>query len=94
MGHLEIHKVLVLSTAHMTEEDSVKLQAECGPAHYELGEYGWLVLVDAKVLERSDITEFSYGFKQSVLLAQGAGCDWLRFDRDANKIDSVVTYEW
>jgi len=92
---LEIHKMLVLSIAHMSARDSELLDGEAGPVHYDLGEYGWLLYVNPQMIdEHCDLSQFSYGFKQSILAAQAKGCDYLRFDRDANEVEGIVTYDW
>jgi hypothetical protein len=100
---LEIHKTLVLSTAHMTEADSNLLPYadECGLVVYELDEYGWMIYVNDEYLRNestplslSELSDFSDGFKQAIKLAQDNDCEWLRFDRDANTVDELPEYEW
>ena len=96
MSELEVVKTLVVSTAHTTEKDNLRLERESDLVHYELGEYGWLIYVNKQILDEypDALKAYSYGFKQVVLLAQEKGCDYLRLDRDANTVDGLVTYNW
>ena len=96
---LEIHKVLVLSTAHMTEGDSNLLPyaEEYGLVVYEMDEFGWMIYVNDEYLQKvlpPELSDFSDGFKQAIKLAQKNGCEWLRFDRDANTVEQLPEYEW
>lgn len=97
---LEIHKTLVLSTAHMTEADSQLLPYadEYGLVVYEMDEYGWMVYVNDEYLQAASppeaLSDFSDGFMKAIKLAQDNECEWLRFDRDANTVDGLPEYEW
>lgn len=102
MSELEIHKTLVLSTAHMTREDSELLAeaqhdvelAGMTPVTYEMDEYGWMVYVSSESLISSSLSQFSEGFRDAVEMAQAHGCLWVRFDRDANVVGELKTYDW
>lgn len=99
---MEIHKTLVVSTAHMTEEDCDLLSeamydaslAAMTPVAYEMSEYGWLIYVNPEMMDCADLEQFSDGFKDAIKLAQENGCAYLWFDRDANTLDGLTVYDW
>lgn len=93
---LEIHKTLVLSTAHMTLEDSeiIPFAHNVGLVVYELEEYGWLIYVNPEMLDIARLNDFSDAFKQAIKLAQDNECAYLRFDRDANVVDELPSFDW
>lgn len=99
----EIHRVLVLSTGHMTREDNKQLQFEpldFPLISYELGEYGYLVVVPLVVDSVDELEQlacegrFSDAFIQVLRKARELGCGWVRFDRDAEHHDELQQFAW
>lgn len=95
---LEIHRTLVLSTAHMTQADSELLlySSDYGLVAYEMDEYGWMIYVNDEYLQLTvrPMTKFSDGFRQAIKLAQDNSCEWLRFDRDGPLTMLLPQYDW
>jgi hypothetical protein len=85
-----IFRMLDLSTAHVSDETRQRLDdGELIPAGYAKGEYGWFVPVidnddDHTPPELRAIMEF----------ARKQNCQWLMFDRDADQIDGLATFDW
>jgi hypothetical protein len=89
---MEIERMLVLSTAHLTELTcNTLLPTWEGPA-YEKVAYGWFVYVNLEFLT-NDMPE---DLKQCTQYAQnpGVSCDWIMFDRDGPTVDELPTYDW
>ena len=88
----------MLSTAHMTQADSELMpyaSEVTGLVSYEMDEYGWLIYVNDEFLNNtSNLSDFSDSFRQAIKLAQDNGCEWLRFDRDADTVDELPEHEW
>lgn len=92
---LEIRKILVLSTAHVTAETAILLnETDCqkwplvgGP----YSEYGWFVSAhDGDALDR----ETSPDLIAVIAYAKSKDCSMILFDRDADTVDELPTYEW
>lgn len=104
MSDLEIHKTLVLSTAHMTYQDSQLLSfaRHCAgpnvdkdvPVSYELEQWGWLVYTNPKFTTEKQLKKFSPGFAKAIKLARKNDCLYIRFDSDGPEIDELETYDW
>ncbi len=90
----EILNVLVLSTAHLKEDDGDKFNISNNIVHYELEDTGWLVWVGPVKTFQPDFSELSGGFLESYKLAQKLGCTYIKFDRDGPVTDNLPTYEW
>lgn len=90
---LEIDRVLVCSTSHITAEDNQSLfDEETGLVVYEMGEYGWLIL--ARPIDASEPRKHSDTLEKLLAFTRKHRCDWLRLDRDANEIEGLETFEW
>ena len=96
MDDLEIYKTLVLSTAHISYKDDIKLRDSSIQyfVAYNLDDYGWLIYVDKEYLDAVDIHSFSKGMRKSIKLAQKNKCSYLKFDRDGNTVDKLPQYDW
>lgn len=81
---LEITKMLVISTGHLTEET-----CNSGKIGYEKGEYGVFVWVPPEVDE-----DAPQDLRVCHHLARINDCDWLMFDRDADTVDELPLYDW
>ena len=91
-----VFKVLDISTAHMSKEDSQKLQAEADNGHapvYELRDYGFLVYV-GEIEENWPDDEMSSAFRKVLDSAKELGCDYVRFDRDGREYAELEKFNW
>lgn len=92
---VEVQRVLVASTAHITEKDSTVLrnQEHCLITHsYEEGDFVILNDIEEKMSEV--ITTFSDEFVALILLAQKNRCEILRLDRDGPIYKQLPTFDW
>lgn len=86
----EIQQMLVLSTAHVTEETATMLdRAEANFVRYGKAEYGWFIpiLDDPQPDMPADL-------QACVAYAKTHGCTWIMFDCDALTVDDLPTYDW
>ena len=87
----EIAKMLVLSTAHLTEATcNSYLPGWDGPA-YQKGDYGWFVPMFDHFRECVDGAD---DLRACMEKAAALGCEWLMFDRDADQVDGLPVYDW
>jgi hypothetical protein len=99
---LEIAKMLILSTSHVTNETRLKMEQwaegeadENGfiPTVYRKGDYGWIIHVHEAESEM-DTDRFPEDVTAAIVFARGQGCQWIMYDCDADEIDELPTYEW
>jgi len=95
-----IFKVLDISTAHMTLEDSKGLATNSSSAAnamapvYELGEYGWLAYV-GEIDDNWPVEDgWSEAFRTVMKTAQAMGCDYVRWDRDGRDYEELEKFNW
>ena len=88
----EIHRVLVCSTAHVTEDEAQILDT----SGYQQREYGWLLWVKEEPDSPSvpEIIDLSPGLQGAIDAARSLGCAYLMFDRDGETLDGLPTYNW
>lgn len=92
---VEIQRVLVASTAHITVKDSETLRHKEHPfvTHsYEEGDFVILNEIEEKMAEIKTI--FSKEFVDLILLAQKNSCEILRLDRDGPIYPQLPTFDW
>lgn len=98
---LETHKMLVLSTAHLTEKTAKAIEEaaeelppfctiDWAPSFMRAEGWIWYVGEENPVVTRPFPDEFAALFS----LAMENGCTWLMLDRDADPADNLPTYEW
>lgn len=100
MAH-EIAKMLVLSTAHLSEQTCLAYLPDCRPGKvleepiiaFEKGEYGWFVHVSEAPAD-SEGPDVPLELRSAIHVARREGCQWIMFDRDGDTIDELPTYEW
>lgn len=99
----ETKRVLVLSTAHIPEADAKLLNAGAKPNHYFLtGEYGWQFSTTFDAGNRGwspEVTDTigGVGFTDVIpnILRRFAGqFERVEFDRDAETLEGLDTFEW
>lgn len=99
---LEVMEVLVVSTAHLDEQEAQILN-EGGTITDELPspmtwEYGWIFFIGGPTSSPDDtrytLDGYSEGFKGVAQRAWDAGLEWVRFDSDGPELDGVPTYDW
>ncbi|WP_267381490.1 MULTISPECIES: hypothetical protein [unclassified Sphingomonas] len=84
-----IEPMLILSTAHLTEETCNLFLADyAGPA-WRKGDYGWFVYVP----EDAD-SELPPDLTACLALAREKAAFWVMFDRDEAQIEELPAYEW
>lgn len=103
-GPEEIHDMLVVSTGHLPPEEREAIEDGLfeqpgGPIVSMSRESGWLIYV-RKPVHADEVEPFekalhaaSDGFRGVINRAIGLGLDWVMFDRDANPLDGVPTYD-
>lgn len=91
---LEIDRVLVCTTGHLTASDASDLENEAtGLVVHETGEYGWMIWADGQE-EESYLEKTSSNLRKLIEFAREHECEWIRFDCDADPIDGLPTYDW
>lgn len=93
--NVEVQRVLVISTAHMTAEDSDMLRHGEHPLVTHSYEEGDFVILNELEEKMSEIrTIFSKEFENLVVLAQKNSCEILRLDRDGPVYSQLPTFDW
>ena len=91
----EIDRVLIVSTAHMSQQDSHVLRNDLSclvTYSYEEGDFIILNNIEEKMSEL--INTFSSSFVDLILLAQKHDCQILRLDRDGPVYEDLPTFVW
>jgi hypothetical protein len=82
-----IEKMLVTSTAHLTDQYEVE---RSGYIYYEMDDYGWMVYCCSE----SDGNRLNAGAEVILEIARSQGCIWVKFDCDGPEIEGIKTYNW
>ena len=95
----EVHKVLVISTAHVTQEVAQMFQNSENPVPCLTWEHGWLLYLDVE--DHIGALEWprclvNIGWRLRVLEAVGVvdNCRSVRLDSDAAKDEVLTVYDW
>ena len=89
---MEIYKMLVMSTGHITKTTSKLLSEEAvGIVVYKKDEYGWFVVVSDWRDNEESIPD---DLKTCLAFAEENGCEWLCLDCDGEEYDALPTYSW
>lgn len=94
----EIHRMLVLSTAHIKKSTATDLElASTGidmvmglPAFFKKGALGWFICVDPIDGE----TWFPDDLLNIIAYSRARGCTWIMLDLDGPVVDGLKTWEW
>lgn len=101
---LETSRMLVLSTAHITQETSQRLFDKCGdhltyddrdalPVVFLKGEYGYLLPLIGEDDDRERWAAIP-DLAAIRTLAEANGCTWIMLDRDGEMVDELPSYDW
>lgn len=97
---MEITKMLVLSTGHLTGAtasylDSVlELDEDFPVTLCAKGEVGWFVNVPSEIESVSGHHQMPRDLLGVIRFAREQGCDWIMFDRDVTSLDNLPSYSW
>lgn len=103
-GPEEIEDMLVVSTGHLPPEereaiDDGRFEQPGGPMVSMTREHGWLIYV-RKPVDDDEVAPYeaalnatSEGFRGIIKRATSLGLHWVMFDRDANPLDGIPTYD-
>ncbi len=93
----------VVSTKHITFEDSIKLnlaEEQRQLVVFSKGDYGWFVHVPSEpdVMQMHMLQACDFGFSPAFLdifkRAHDQGCDFLCLDRDGEVIEGLQAFDW
>lgn len=90
----EIAKMLVLSTAHLTQHVATAWLMQCGAGFsvYDKPDHGWFVYVPTKPSACEG--DYPRCLTDCWALARQEGCLWIMFDCDGDIVDNLPTYDW
>lgn len=99
---MQIEKMLVLSTSHITDSTDQILKNESLPFTVETRETGYLVntvMLHTESMKEGeggiDISDYPSDLKDCIKLAQENDCEWLLLDRDGPvECDLLPVFEW
>lgn len=88
---VEVQKMLVLSTAHISRETALYLD-NYQSIGYSKDEYGWFIpITDVDTQYRNGWPDDLWAIRK---FAIAHGCSWIMLDRDADTIDGLETWDW
>jgi len=95
MIDFESHKIVVVSTAHISRKDNELLRiADYGLSVYPL-EYGYFVYLSKDETAKSiDQNGYSSGFAKVYLEAAKSGAKYMQLDCDGPTYDEFETFDW
>lgn len=93
---LEIQKMIILSTAHITEQTAKLLDKEPEEnsmtiSVYKKSEYGWFLPIENISYDTAAVPE---DLKKVIAFAKDHGCSWLCLDCDGPILEYLDTYKW
>lgn len=94
----EIHKMLVMSTAHVSEETAKLIDEAYDRKHAWAPAFaraeGWLFYVGDENPVVKHGLDYPEEFAALFSFAMEQGCTWLMLDRDGDTVDNLPTFEW
>lgn len=96
MSNLEISKMLTLSTAHITQKTSERLEKD--PDDNNLGlcvyptTYGWFIMINEQTIKNTE--HLPKELANLIKFANDLGCSALCLDCDGTKVDYLETFDW
>jgi hypothetical protein len=95
---LTIIQTLYLSTAHMTKEDNDLLESGTPNLCVEDTEFGWIIHIDYRgsvdKIHAIKNEGFSKAFVDVLILAWTNRCEWIRFDAEGPKDETIPQFKW
>jgi hypothetical protein len=100
---MEVVRMLVLSTAHVSKETADLLNERGSEAlftFYPKGDYGWMIPVQRLQHEKTGAISVANPERmpgdlvQVMVMALNERCEWVMFDCDADQIPGLPVYEW
>lgn len=90
---MEVTKVLVLSTQHMSLDTALNWMPACPWACFAKADYGWFQYVcdDLGICEADDIP---LEIRSGLHVARREGCGWIMWDCDGPLLDELPEYAW
>lgn len=85
-----IVKMMELSTKHITEETSKKLEST-GITLLK-HDFGWILYADIDACDHTE--DFPEDLKRVIEYAAEQGCGWILLDSEVEPIKELPTYEW
>lgn len=94
MPNLPLRTILDLSTSHLSEQTCRHLNSVDGVIA-DKTRYGWLMWAWEDVSDRlADDCDWPPELLPALELARSNDCDYILFDRDAPRIDRLLTFNW
>lgn len=97
MSTPEVHQFIVISTSHLSEATANRLDntpASIWPWHGgPFSYYGWFVYAHKENLG-SDDDAIPDDLFAAMTWARNQGFEYLLFDRDADIVEGLATYDW
>lgn len=90
----EIHQILVLSTAHITQASAEALESNDLPFSAWCSEYGFVISTGYPDLANLAPDKIPDDLKAVRTYARERGAAYLMLDRDASTVDRLPTYDW
>lgn len=91
---METHNLLILSTSHVTAATAMRLTdgpvSDWPVSGAPYGPYGWFCYAHDEDVEGNIPVEMMNVFR----FARVNGCGYVLFDRDADVIDELPTWDW
>jgi len=97
---MEITKMLVLSTNHVTQEtdemfsEALRDGVSFPVGLYAKGHYGWFLNVSEDPHNVEEHPWMTPDLYKVLRFARDQDCDWVMLDRDGDIIDELPSYAW
>lgn len=87
---MQIEKILVVATNHLPEAEYQAIAKHSVMSRYE----GDLIYVGTEDTEDKEVELIHFNVFRLIHKARKNGCVWLMFDRDAEPIEGITTFDW
>ena len=100
MPELEIAKVLVVSTGHVSKDEAELWNDDQGvgdDGQWSRGwarDWGWMLYLGMEKDTEDEFAGVSEGLRGVIETARLADCIWIMFDCDGPTIEGIPTYDW
>lgn len=93
-AHLEIARVLVLSTGHLGAAIATGDDPSMNTVASLVGEHGWLVSTGTHLPVVTDEPAAAQVLRDVLHFAKKRGCAYVLFDSDGPTLSQFPTYDW